>query len=116
MLENVALVTEIASNPLPVSGAGAWMRTLLVGGSRPPRAVPITLAVGEGAGEVRGNRLAPLERRPVIRAAIIRKTRDVAQWKGMAANRSGRRATRWQMLESYAGKLARTVLKGPGRS
>ena len=31
-------------------------------------------------------------------------------------NRRGGRATRWQMLEPYAGQLARTVLRGPGRS
>jgi RNA-directed DNA polymerase len=31
-------------------------------------------------------------------------------------SRSGGRATRWQMLEPYAGRLARTVLRGPGRS
>ena len=30
--------------------------------------------------------------------------------------RRGGRATRWQMLEPYAGQLARTVLRGPGRS
>jgi hypothetical protein len=31
-------------------------------------------------------------------------------------NRHGGRSTRWQMLEPYAGKLARPVLRGPGRS